>query len=140
MLNALIENIMSDEVIKVKEAANIAGVAHLLLRHRINGILVVKNDAPNTLVGIVTITDLLKLLDGALKKGTKHRLDALKKINQIKVGEIATKKVISVQKTDSVLKVAALMHRKNIHTIPVYDKDKLVGILGKHDILNIAFC
>lgn len=139
MLNALIADIMTETPIKVKETANVAGVAHLLLRHRINGVLVVKSDDEHVLVGVITTTDLLRLLDSAMKKGTKSRLAALKKINDMKAGDIATKKVFSVQKKDSVFKVAALMHRRNIHTIPIYDKTKLVGILGKHDILNIAF-
>jgi CBS domain-containing protein len=139
MIKALIADIMSDMPIKVKESANIADVAHLLLRHRINGILVVKKDDEHALVGVLTTTDLLRLVDAALRRGTKNRLRALKKINQMKAGDIATKKVFSVQKSDSVLKVTALMHRRRVHTIPIYDKDKLVGILGKHDILNIAF-
>ena len=139
MLNISIVNIMTDLPVKVKESAPIAGVAHLLLRHRINGVLVVKNDDEDALVGVLTTTDLLRLLDNALRKGTSQRLAALKKVNQLKAGDIATKRVVSVQKSDSVLKVTSLMHRKNIHTIPVYDKNKLVGILGKHDILNIVF-
>lgn len=139
MIKALIADIMSDIPVKVKESTNIAGVAHVLLRHRINGVLVVKNDDEHALVGVLTTTDLLRLLDAALKKGTSHRLAALKKLNQMKAGDIVTKNVFSVQKSDSVLKVTSLMHRRNVHTIPVYDKDKLVGILGKHDILNIAF-
>ena len=139
MHKALIADIMSDHPIKVKEGANIAGVAHLLLRHRINGVLVVKDTDANVLVGVLTTTDLLRLIDAALKKGRKGRLAVLRKINVMRAGDIATKKVISVQKKDSFLKVAALMHRKKIHTIPVYDKDKLVGVLGKHDMLNIAF-
>jgi len=31
------------------------------------------------------------------------------------------------------------MHKKNVHTIPVFDKDRLVGVVGRHDILNITF-
>jgi CBS domain-containing protein len=32
--------------------------------------------------------------------------------------------------------VAALMVDKNFHTIPVVDEEKLVGIVGKEDILK----
>ena len=89
------------------------------------------------MVGILTTTDLLRLINGALSQG-KQRLHALKKIGFTSVGDIASKKIISLQTTDSIMKAIALMHRKNIHTIPVYDKNKLVGVIGKHDILNVA--
>ncbi|MFA5088704.1 MAG: CBS domain-containing protein [Candidatus Omnitrophota bacterium] len=35
-------------------------------------------------------------------------------------------------------KVIAIMHKENVHTIPVYDKTKLVGVIGRHDVLNAA--
>ena len=137
MLEVTLENIMCDHPIKIRENVLIGGVAHLLLRYQINGVLVVKSNDKNKLVGILTTTDLLRLIDGALSK-RRQRLKALKKIGMMKAGQIASKKIISLQKTDSVMKATALMHRKNIHTIPVYDKNKLVGVIGKHDILNIA--
>lgn len=140
MKNALditIENIMCEHPIKVKEDASLAGVAHLLLRHQINGILVVKTTDESRLIGIITTTDLLRLINGALSSRTQ-RLQALRKIGFMKAGDVASKKVISLQKSDSVMKAVALMHRKNIHTIPIYDKNKLVGVIGKHDILNMA--
>ena len=112
-------------------------LAHLLLRYRINGILVVKENDENELVGILTTTDLLRLIDTALSK-KKNRINQLKKIAILPAGQIASKNVLSLQKDDKVIKAVAMMHRKNIHTIPIYDRDKLVGVVGKHDILNMA--
>ena len=132
-----IDHIMCDHPIKIKEDVLVGSVAHLLLRHQINGILVVKSNNENKLVGILTTTDLLRLINNALGERTQ-KLAALKKVSQMTAGQVASKKVVSLQKTDSVLKVIALMHRKNIHTIPIYDRNKLVGVIGKHDILNIA--
>jgi len=137
VLDIKLKDIMCDHPIKVKDTTSAGSAAHLLLRHQINGILVVKSDDPNQLVGILTTTDLLRLINGALSQG-KQRLHALKKIGFTSVGDIASKKIISLQTTDSIMKAIALMHRKNIHTIPVYDKNKLVGVIGKHDILNVA--
>jgi len=137
MLEVTLENIMNDHPIKVRDNVLVGSAAHLLLRHQVNGVLVVKSNDEHKLVGILTTTDLLRLISGALSQRTQ-RLKALKKIGLMKAGEIASKKVISLQKTDSVMKATALMHRKNVHTIPVYDKKKLVGVIGKHDILNIA--
>ena len=137
MLNALLEDIMCDHPIKVKENIDVGSVVHLLMRYRISGILVVKKNNTDKLVGVFTITDVLRLMNEALSKGA-HRIDALKKTSQLRVGKVATKTVISLQKDAKVTKAIAIMHKKNIHTIPVYDKDKLIGVIGRHDILDVA--
>ncbi len=137
MLEMTVENIMCDHPIKVKDNIRVGSVAHLLLRHQINGILVVREDDENQLVGILTTTDLLRLISEALSK-RRQRINALKRVAELKVGQVATRKVISLSKNDTIMKALALMHRKNVHTIPVYSKKKLVGVIGKHDILNMA--
>ena len=137
MQNVRIEDIMSEQPIKVKENVPVGSVAHLLLRYRINGLLVVKEKDEHHLVGILTTTDLLRLIDVPLSKRI-HRMKALKKIAHLTAGQVASRNVQSLKKGDKVVKAVALMHRKNIHTIPIYHKKKLVGVLGKHDILNMA--
>jgi len=129
---------MCEHPIKVKEDANVSDVTHLLFRYRINGILVVNKKDENKLVGIFTTTDLLKLIDEALSKGA-HRENALKEISKKSVGDLASKRIVLLQKDTKITKVIAIMHKKNVHTIPVFDKDKLVGVVGRHDILNITF-
>jgi len=137
MLNVRIENIMSEQPIKVKEDVPLGSVAHLLLRYRINGVLVVRNGDDHKLVGIFTTTDLLNLVDKAL--GKKHqRIAELKKVAQLPVGQVASRNIISLQKSDTVAKAIAVMHKKQVHTIPIFDKDRLIGVIGKHDILNMA--
>ena len=63
MIKLLLEDIMWDNPIKVKETVSVGSVSHLLLRYRINGILVVKAADENQLVGIFTAIDSLKLID-----------------------------------------------------------------------------
>src|SRR3989338_3042102 len=122
MLNVRIENIMSEQPIKVKEDVPLGSVAHLLLRYRINGVLVVRNGDDHKLVGIFTTTDLLNLVDKAL--GKKHqRIAELKKVAQLPVGQVASRNIISMQKSDTVAKAIAVMHKKQVHTIPIFDKD-----------------
>ena len=137
MVNVSVEEIMSEHLIKVKEEVSVGNVAHLLLRNRINGILVVKNSGENQLVGIFTTTDLLRLMNEAFAKKNK-RVQALDKLSQTPVGKVASKNIISISKETTVIEALALMIKKNIHTIPVYEKGKVVGVIGKHDILNIV--
>lgn len=137
MLNVPLENIMTEHPIRVKETVPLGSVSHLLLRHRINGIFVVKANDENHILGIFTTTDLLKLMDKALGK-KNQRVAELKKMALVPVGQVASRNVISLKKTDTVAKAIAIMHKKQIHTIPIYDKGQLVGVVGKHDILNMA--
>ena len=43
---------------------------------------------------------------------------------------------ITVDPETSIEELATLMVDKNFHTLPVVDKGKLVGIVGKEDILR----
>lgn len=138
MLKLSLADIMCEHPIMVKEDAEVGDVAHLLFRYRINGILVVRKDDKSELIGVFTTTDLLRLIDEALSKGG-HREDALKEISKQPIDRVASKCIVSLQKDTKVTKAIATMHKKNVHTIPVFDKDKLVGVVGRHDILNIAF-
>ncbi len=128
---------MCDHPIKTKESVSVGNVAHLLFRYQINGILIVSDEDENELIGIFTTTDLLSLMAKAVSAGV-HRIDGLQKIAHKPVGEFASRKIISLQKSDKIVKAIAVMHRKNVHTLPIFDGDKLVGVLGRHDVLNVA--
>jgi CBS domain-containing protein len=138
MIKTTVGDIMTEHVVKISDNSLIMHAAHILLRFRINGVLIVSAKNPNEIKGVVTTTDLLKVLDDALHE--KDTWEAkLEEISLRLVTTIASHGVVSVRKTDSILVALELMHKKKIHTIPVYEGDKLVGIVGRHDIINIAF-
>ena len=137
MIQVTLEDIMTTNPIKIKESIRLGDVAHLLLRYQINGILIVSDDNPDDLVGICTTTDCLALIDRAFS--VNNKMTELSRLSDLPVGDVSTKNVLTFQKETKVTKAIALMHRKNIHTLPIYDGDKLVGVVGRHDILNIAF-
>jgi len=60
----------------------------------------------------------------------------VQKIAAITVGQAMTPNPVTVQTDTDIEKVAALMVDKNFHTLPVVDEGKLVGIVGKEDILK----
>ncbi|MDD5439223.1 MAG: CBS domain-containing protein [Candidatus Omnitrophota bacterium] len=138
MLRATLSNIMSEDIVVVSEDTKVGQAAHLLLRFRINGILVVKKGDKKKVKGVLTTTDLLGFLDKAFS-GRIFAAEKLKTVANLPVGAIAGKTVLKVQKDAEIGKVISLMHKKRIHTIPVYDGKKLVGVVGKHDIINAAF-
>lgn len=139
MLRTTVENIMTENIVKINEEVAIMDAAHMLLRFQINGLLVVERNDSNNVIGILTTADLLRLLNKALSKHT-HKMLELDRIARLPVKDVASRNVLKIQKNTKLQKVIAMMHRKNVHTIPVYDGKRLVGVLGKHDILNVAFC
>jgi len=138
MLNLPVSDIMNDHPIKVKADAPVAGVAHLLLRYRINGILVVSPDDQEKLVGVFTTSYLLEIMEEVLSSG-HQKMQILKQVGSGPVSAFLHGEIDSLQVTDNAAKAVALMHKKSAVTIPVFDGEKLVGVVGRHDIINIAF-
>jgi CBS domain-containing protein len=117
------------------------------LKNRINGVPVVNEEGD--LLGILCQSDLIAqqksipipslftLLDGYIPLTLSKRLDKeVEKIAATKAAEAMTPDPVTVGPETSIENVAALMVEKNYHTLPVVDADKLVGIIGKEDILR----
>lgn len=138
MLNLPVSDIMNEHPIKVKADVSIRDVAHLLLRYRINGILVVEPDNMDVLTGIFTTSDLLNLVDIAIASGAR-KMQALNAVAGRPVRDFVNRKFLQLQQTDMTAKAIGYMHKYDVLTIPVYDGDKLVGVVGRHDVINIAF-
>ncbi len=142
-----VKDIMSKNVITVSPDTEIAQAAKLLLTKRINGMPVV--DEAGSLVGILCQSDLIAqqksipipslftLLDGYIPLTFLNRLNReVEKIAAITVGQAMTPHPVTVDPDTDIEKVAALMVEKNYHTLPVVEGGKLVGIVGKEDILK----
>lgn len=139
MLKTSVEDIMTEDIVTLGKDATVMDAAHILLRFQINGLLVVDKKDSRNLVGILTTTDLLRLLNAALTSHHAHRMHELERVGRLQLKEVVSSEVTGVQKGTKLAKVIGIMHRKNRHTLPVFDGKKLVGVVGRHDILNAAF-
>jgi CBS domain-containing protein len=141
------QDIMTKEVITIAPDTEIAQAAKMLLSNRINGLPVI--DDTGKLVGILCQSDLIiqqknipipslfTLLDGFIPLTPSKKLDKeVEKIAATKVAEAMTANPVVVDPETDIEKIAALMVEKNYHTLPVIDAGKLVGILGKEDVLR----
>lgn len=141
------KDIMTKEVISVTPETEIAQAAKLLLTNRINGVPVI-NDA-GELVGILCQSDLIiqqknipipslfTLLDGFIPLTSSKKIDKeVEKIAATKAADAMTANPVTVNSDTGIENVAALMVEKSYHTLPVVDAGKLVGIVGKEDVLR----
>jgi CBS domain-containing protein len=140
------KDIMTKEVITVKPETTIEELARLLMKRQISGAPVV--DDNGKIVGIVTENDLisknsrlhiptiLRLFDAYIPLGTSKMESDIRKMAASTVGDICTKEIITVDEEASVEYIATIMTEKRIHILPVVREGKLVGIIGKKDLIK----
>ena len=141
------KDIMTTDVITISPEAEVAQAAQLLLENRINGVPVV-NEA-GELVGILCQSDLIiqqknipipslfTLLDGFIPLTSSKKIDKeVEKIAATKVEDAMTANPVTVTPDTGIEEIAAFMVEKNYHTLPVVDAGKLLGIVGKEDVLK----
>ena len=142
-----VRDIMTKEIISVSPETEIANAAKILLEKRINGMPVI--DAFGRLVGIICQSDLVAqqkgipipsvftLLESYIPLTSIKRLDKeMKKIAALTVREAMTPDPVTVSLETDIEEVAKLMVDKKYHTLPVVEGDKVVGIVGKEDVLK----
>lgn len=141
------QDIMTSEVITISPEADITEAVKILLDKGINGLPVV--DGEGRLVGILCQSDLVRmqkslpipslftLLDGFVPLSSSALLEAeVKRIAASKVSDAMSTKVVTVAPDKTIDEIAALMVDKKFHTLPVMQDGKLLGIVGKKDVLK----
>lgn len=141
------KDIMTKDVMTVKADTPIQEMARILTERKISGVPVVDDDG--SLVGIVTENDLInqnkrlhiptvmRLFDAFVLLESPSKIETeIKKISATKVSEIYTRKVITVSPETDVEEIATIMSEKKVHLIPVVEDKKILGIIGKTDIIK----
>jgi len=141
------KEIMTKDVITVSPETEIAQATRILLGNHINGVPVL-NQA-GELVGMLCQSDLIvqqkriplpsifTFLDGVFSfSSTKAMEKEMQKIAAITVADAMTPDPVFVAPDATIEDVASLMTEKHFHTIPVVENGRLVGILGKEDVLK----
>lgn len=141
------EDLMTRDPIRVYPDTDISEAIHLLLDKNINGIPVV--DQEDNLVGIICQSDLVAMqkkiplpsmftvLDSILPLSSTAKMDReIKKIAATRVEDAMTPDPLAVKKDTSLEDLAQIMVDKKYHTLPVAEGGKLVGVVGKADVLK----
>ncbi len=141
------KDIMTKDVITVKDSTTIEELAGILVKNKISGAPVV-NDA-GELVGIVTENDLIsrdkrlhiptvmRIFDAYVVLERPSRTEKeIKKMVAVTVDEICTRNVAAVNEDAPLDKIASMMSEKNAHLIPVVSGRHVRGIIGKIDLIK----
>ncbi len=145
MANA--RDIMTTEVVSVEPQTSLQDFSAILEKSGYSVLPVINPD--NTLYGIISATDLVEsdrplhiptvisIFDWVLYlESEKNFSEQVKKICAQTVGEICTREVITCTPETSDSEVAELIVKHKVHLIPVVEQDKLIGVVGRLDIIR----
>jgi CBS-domain-containing membrane protein len=145
-----VADIMTREVITVAPETLLRDLAEILSSKRINGVPVTDKD--KKVIGVVCESDLVNqdkplhiptfffILDSFIPMENPWRLEKeIKRITATKVEEICSTPAVTVTSDTDISEVARLMGEKKLYTIPVVDGGKLVGVVGKADVIRAVY-
>ncbi|MFH2060114.1 MAG: CBS domain-containing protein [Pseudomonadota bacterium] len=141
------KDIMETNIISVTPQTKIAKAVKILLENHINGVPVINDQ--EEIVGILCQSDLIfqqkeipfppifTILDSFIPLSSSQKMeDEFKKISAATVEQAMVKNPVTVNADTPISEIASLMVEKHFHTIPVVQKNRVIGIIGKEDILK----
>lgn len=141
------KDIMSTTPVIVAPDTDILDAAKLMLQHGFNGLPVLASDG--RLVGVICQSDLISqqkrlnlpslftVLDGFIPMKSMSDIDAeVRKIAASTVAEGMTPAPTTVGPDTPIDEVASMMVDHKFYTLPVVDDGKVLGVVGKEDILR----
>ncbi|SKC83253.1 CBS domain-containing protein [Maledivibacter halophilus] len=141
------KNIMNRDVVSIGENDTLKEAVILMVKHRVSGLPVI--DKNKNIIGIISQSDIIKhgkrpliletvdLLEIFIyEQAPEEYEEELKKALTLKVKNVMTDNIITVSENTSVGRIAHLMIKNEINRLPVIKDGKLVGIIGREDIIK----
>jgi CBS domain-containing protein len=113
-----------DVIISVPPQATVLEAINVMADNNVGALLVMQD---GKIAGIISERDIVR------------KVDRLGKTSAIaKVSEIMTEKVLYVNASQPIQECMALMTEKRIRHLPVFENDKLIGVISIGDVLRNA--
>lgn len=120
----LVKDVMSRPVVTINESKTAKEAGKLMKKTRMGCLIVTKNRKP---VGIISDSDLIKRVVATNISASK-----------VKIREIMSKPLVSVNINDDIMLAVRKMKKSNIHRLPVVEMGKLVGLVSLSDIARTS--
>jgi len=135
--NSPVSEIMTTKLVTISPESTLKDVQNLLEHHRLHHIPVVDG---NKLVGIVSMTDFMRLSMGATlyEAGEAFDNEGINNIiyDSLKVAEVMTKNPATVKPNTSIKDAADLFELNMFHAIPVVENGELKGMVSTYDMIR----
>jgi CBS domain-containing protein len=139
-----IKDVMTTEVLTVREDTPFKDIVELLVEHRVSGVPVV--DASGHLKGLVTEADLVskEAFDLRHRRPLAAVVELISgtsrwagKAPGLTAGEIMTDRVVVVEPGEDVRTAARKMLDLGVKRLPVVENGRVVGIVSRQDLLRV---
>ncbi|NOX20852.1 MAG: CBS domain-containing protein [Nitrospirae bacterium] len=138
---------MRTDVITVSPEMSVEELGRLFIEKNISGAPVI--DEKGNLFGIVTENDLInkekrfhiptiiRIFDAIIPLESDTRVEEeIRKMAASTVEDICTRDVITISEDTTLNEIATIMAEKKIHLLPVVKDNKVVGIVGKKEVIR----
>lgn len=123
--NKISEDAISDEYITVNKSIKSNEAIEILLEKRAKEIFVV-DDQTNGFLGVVTISDIIKMLNS-------------KSSHNIPIKDIMTNNVLTIKSDVKLSECYDVMISNNVKRLPVIKNNKLIGVVRKENLVDILY-
>lgn len=141
------EDIMTRDVITVREHDLISDVCKLFAEKNISGAPVVNDEGK--LMGIISEGDLIykqkpfkppvfiTLFDGMIPLNHKQFEEDMKKMAGYRVSDMMTRNAITASPDTDVSELASIIIEKKVNRLPIVDvRGHVVGVVSRHDLVK----
>jgi len=146
--------IMNKRVIYFSPEDSIFEVARVFSRERISGAPVVNDER---VIGIISNSDIVKFMQTKFLKPKVGEPPSLalillnlanvsktfltfknerKRISKTRVKDLMKKEVLVISPTTPLIDIAELMEKKDVNRLPVVEKNKLIGMVCRADVIR----
>jgi acetoin utilization protein AcuB len=128
----LVQDVMQTKLFTVTPETTLPEALRLTGQRGVRHLPVLDGDR---LVGIVSDRDLKRAMASPATSLVVHELNYL--LDRLRVGEIMTRKVITIGRMFPIEAAGSLMVREKIGALPVTDDARLVGLVTETDVLRL---
>jgi CBS domain-containing protein len=129
------KDIMTKNVFTIKEDKHLSEAAKIMVKKRVSGLPVINKKGK--LTGLIGDHDLFLVMD-MIESGNVIQQN-LRTISDPKVSYAMSKEPITIKKTTSLDEIISIMKYKNVHSLPVIQSRKIVGIIGRRDVYQTFY-
>lgn len=127
-----VSRIMSTNLKVLVQTDSIKKAQELFETHKVHHLPVVSD---RKIVGIVSKSDFLYFIK-QVAEGSQDDLIQQTLLTSLKVEQIMTKEVVTIQKEHTTMKALEIFARNQFHCLPVLDGEVLVGIVTPYDFIK----
>ncbi len=141
-MSARVADVMNKDVVAVRTNASFKEIAARLREQHVNAFPVLGND--DKVVGVVSEADLLpkEALEAGHEghpgplSGLRHRAER-QKAEGVTAADVMSRPAVTIGPHDLVSHAAHLMYDRNVTCLPVVDRERLIGIVTRADVLKV---